>query len=93
MKRWIRWHLFGKMLVATASTTPAATPEATCQEGPGEDDRDDPRSSVPRSPRHAGRPTERTDARVAPHRDLLLESGVVALNDNPLDRLRRSGLI
>lgn len=93
MKRWI--HLLSGVAIA-ATIIYHATPEVA-----GRDQRpapegwrshDDP-EELRRSPRRAGRPTERTGARVAPRRDLLLERGVVALNDNPLDRLRRSGLI
>lgn len=93
MKRWI--HLLSGVAIA-ATIIYHAAPEVV---GPGQRpapegwrSHDDP-EELRRSPRHAGRPTERAGARVASRRDLLLERGVVALNDNPLDRLRRSGLI
>ena len=95
MKRWI--HLLSSM-PAAASVAHDATPETVSphhRPAPGGwKSNDDRRSSVPRSPRQAGRPTtERTDALAAHHRDLLLEPGPVAANDNPLDQLRRGGLI
>lgn len=95
MKRWI--HLLSGV-AAAATVAHYATPEAVRhyhRSAPeGWRSNDDPRSFVPQSPRYAGRPTtERTDALVALHRDLLLEPGLVAANDNPLDRLRRGGLI
>ena len=94
MKRWI--HLLSGVAIA-ATVAHYATLEAVRHDhrpAPGGwKSRDDPRSLVPPSPGHDGRSTERTDSHVVRHRDLLLEPGVVALNDNPVDRLRRSGLI
>ena len=95
MKRWI--HLLSGVAIA-ATIIYHATPEVA---GRSRDQRpspggwrshDDP-EELQRLPRHAGRPTKHTGARVAPRRDLLLDRGAVALNNNPLDRLRRSGLI
>ncbi len=54
---------------------------------------DDPRSTGPRLPHRAGRPTERTNVSVAPQRDVPLDSGVVGAKEKTLDRLRRSGAI
>jgi len=94
MQRWINL-LSGAAIVATVAHV--ATMEAVrhnqrpAPEGWKPDD--DPGRFVRRSPRATGRPCERTGAREAPHRDLLLESGVVAPRDNPLALLRRSGLI
>ena len=94
MKRWS--HLLSGVAIAATVAHYATSKAVRHDHRPapeGWKSHDDLRSLGPRSPRHAGRPAERTDARVAPHRDLLLEPGVAALNDNPLDRLRRSGLI
>ena len=96
MKGWI--HLLSGVAFA-ATVAHVATREAVRHsQRPASDgwkSHADPRRFVPRSPRRAARPSERTDAREAPqpNRDLLPASGVVATNDNPLSRLRRSGLI
>ena len=93
MKRWI--HLLSGVAIA-ATTIYHATLEAVGRDqrpAPGEWRSHEDPVELRRSPRHVGRSTERRGARVDPHRDLLLARGVAALNDNPLDRLRRSGLI
>lgn len=94
MQRWI--HLLSGVACAATAAHIATTRVIRHNQRPAPEawkSRDDPRRFVRRSPRRAARPSERTDARGAPHRDLLLVSGVVATRDNPLARLRRSGLI
>lgn len=96
MKGWI--HLLSGVAFAATVAHVATREGVRHSQRPLPDGRKshtDPRRFVRRSPRRAARPSERTDAREAPqpNRDLLLASGVVATNDNPLSRLRRSGLI
>ena len=90
MQRWI--HLLSGVAI-TATVAHVITTEAirhSQRPAPeGWKSHDDPMRFV----RRPARPSQRTDARGAPHRDLLLESGVAETRDNPLARLRRSGLI
>ena len=93
MRRWV--HLLaGVAIVATVAHY--ATLEAVRHNQrpalEGWKSHDGPRPILRLSSRRAGGPSEPTDAGWAPNRDLLLESGA-APNDDPLDRLRRSGLI
>lgn len=93
MKHWI--HLLSGAAIA-ATIIYHATPEVVGRDqrpAPGGCRSDDDPEELRWSPQHAGRPTARTAARAAPRRGLPLERGVVAPNGNPLDRLRRSGLI
>jgi len=78
MKRWI--HLLPVVAIAATVAhyaTPAAVRHDQRPAPEGWKSHEEPRSAGPR----------------LPHRDLLLDSRVVGPNDNPLDRLRRSGLI
>lgn len=94
MQRWI--HLLSGVAIAATAAHVATTEAIRHRQRPapeGWKSHDDPRRFVRRAPRRAERPSDRTDASEAPHRDLLLASGVLATKDNPLARLRRSGLI
>ena len=97
MKGWI--HLLSGVAFAATVVHVATREGVRHSQRPAPDgwkSHADPRRFVPRSPRRAAQPSERTDAREAPqpNRDLLLESRCCsATKDNPLARLRRSGLI
>jgi len=78
MKRWI--HLLPVVAIAATVAHYATAAVVRHDQRPapeGWKSHDDPRGTGPR----------------LPHRDLLLDSGVVGPNHNPLDRLRRGGLI
>lgn len=94
MKRWT--HLLSGVAIAATVAHYATIVAVRHDQRPAPEgckSHDDPRGIDPRLSNRAGRPSERTDASVPPHWALLLDSGVVGPNDNPLDRLRQSGLI
>lgn len=94
MRRWT--HLLSGVAIAAtvahyAITVAVRRDQRTALEG--WKSHDDPRSIGTPLPHGAGRPSERTAVSVIPHRELLLDSGVVGPKENALDRLRRSGVI